>query len=198
MAKNDAAFKEHIAKLRKKLNDWVQQNIDLAGDASIVQLTGPRGYSFIIHPSSREDAKGRYQISSIDPDGNPRGHSYADTRDQAIEFVSGKGEWNDVVGGPGEYIVTETRGKMKKNPPSKNDELIAMGKEWLEHAPKRVAPGPPNLVGFYDPLDFVCFKCANRLMDRGVNMNRLGKEPVWKDEYEGEVCDLCDKTIKET
>lgn len=74
--------------------------------------------------------------------------------------------------------------------PDKSD-LIELGKSWLEHAPKSASPGPADLVGFTDPLDFVCSKCFGRLLARGTWTQRLAKDPIWVDKYNGQACDLC-------
>jgi len=73
-----------------------------------------------------------------------------------------------------------------------NAELIAMGREWLEHAP--AWPWPGKLRGFTGPVGFVCGDCANRIMRRGCDFKQLATDPVWTDSPAPAPCALCEDT----
>lgn len=68
-------------------------------------------------------------------------------------------------------------------------ELVKLGKEWLENSPPATRKPPSNLFGWEGPVGFVCHSCAGRLMGRGVDFKQLADDPVWKDD--GRSCDLC-------
>ena len=77
------------------------------------------------------------------------------------------------------------------------DELIAMGKEWLEHAPPAgsIAPGLRSWSG--EGL-IVCAECASRILGRGCNLRELAPAPVWADDVRllsGPHCDLCERKV---
>ncbi len=71
-------------------------------------------------------------------------------------------------------------------------DLIDGGRRFLENAPSEPKNVPaPGLVGWKNPLDFVCVKCAGRIIERGCNIALLSADPVWADQYDGRRCDLC-------
>lgn len=60
------------------------------------------------------------------------------------------------------------------------EQLIEIGRQWLEHAPEG-KPGAPGLAGFHGAVGFVCSKCAGRIIARGCHLARLASAPVWDD-----------------
>lgn len=75
------------------------------------------------------------------------------------------------------------------------DELIALGKQWLEHSPP-AKPGAPDLIGFSNPLAFVCSECSGRILGRGCALGVLARNPVWKgDAVTVAACQLCEKPV---
>ena len=73
------------------------------------------------------------------------------------------------------------------------EELIKLGRQWLEHSPP-AGKANPELIGWSGELDFVCADCASRIFGRGCDMNRLADHPVWKSYYMRAIpkCDLCE------
>jgi len=68
-------------------------------------------------------------------------------------------------------------------------ELVALGKEWIEHAPPagKIASG---LRGWTGPVGFVCATCASRIIGRGCRLNTLADVAVWGPGLES--CVLCE------
>lgn len=67
------------------------------------------------------------------------------------------------------------------------EELIALGKEWLEHAPQSIQP--PAVAGWSGRAGFICGRCAGRIMARGCNFKIFEASPVW--EATESKCVLC-------
>ena len=61
------------------------------------------------------------------------------------------------------------------------DQLITLGRQWLEHAPA-AKPSAQDLLGFCDPLEFVCCDCSGRILGRGCNLRQIARIPIWQDD----------------
>ncbi len=66
-------------------------------------------------------------------------------------------------------------------------DLIATGRQWLEHSPPATTSNP-DIAGWKNPIQ-VCSTCAGRIIGRGCNLQLLATEPVWKPDTVS--CDLC-------
>lgn len=68
------------------------------------------------------------------------------------------------------------------------ENLIWIGRQFLEHAPPARQPAVAGLVGYKGELE-VCVRCADRILGRGCNLRMLADVPVW--EPDTVACDLC-------
>lgn len=186
------AHKPGFAEYRAKLmSDWqkiIDQTYDDAGDYHVVVWKDGQGYRHILHQTPKHTGKEKWQYSTATKDWTPWGHRIFDSREEALEEII------DARRGDPKFKLEERRKLMKNS--GKNADLIALGREWLEHSPKARNDGPADLAGFHDPLDYVYASCIDRLLGRGVRVQTLAKEPTWDDQYGGEICDLCGKKWK--
>lgn len=104
-------FKKHIEELTRKQDEWVQENLDKAGDARAVRMDAvdPRMTGRYVIVSRDPVEKDKWRASSFDERG-PWGHELFGSRDDAIMSFSGKrvkghGPSNAAVG---DYKVTDT------------------------------------------------------------------------------------------
>lgn len=109
-------FRKYIEELKRETDEWVQSNLDAAGEARVIKMdwvyhgeTVPGKYVVIAKNPSEPN---KWQATAF-TDGEPWGHDIFDTRDDAITSYSGK----RVKGhGPahassGTWKVSETRNR---------------------------------------------------------------------------------------
>ena len=121
-------FRAEIDRRKELAKSWLNQNVSAASGASVVQLESRDGRKIIIFPSSYEGHRGEWQLSFIGQDGVARGHENYASLEEAVQSASGTHRLG-AAAHPGEFIVTETRGKaMAQNPPLEiRDESASSG-----------------------------------------------------------------------
>lgn len=68
------------------------------------------------------------------------------------------------------------------------EQLIEIGRDWLEFAPPTASKHSPGLSGFQGRIN-VCVDCGGRILGRGCDLRMLADRAVW--ETESIKCDLC-------
>ena len=112
-----AWFHADTAEREKATADWLAKTREDAerfweafGRRDFLVLDNRHGQRLVIHPSSYRDYIGQFQMSWLNPDGEPWGHDNHKTMEDAILSASGAaGAMSQ--GMPGEYTVT-TEGVM--------------------------------------------------------------------------------------
>lgn len=70
------------------------------------------------------------------------------------------------------------------------EQLVEIGRGWLEYAPPPANKHSPGLSGFKGKIN-VCVDCGGRILGRGCNLRMLADAAVWGDD--SIKCDLCGK-----
>lgn len=81
---------------------------------------------------------------------------------------------------------------------TRKHDRVALGKRFLEHAPRSKGPVADGLLGWMCADTFVCTDCTNRIMARGCDLNAVvpNANACWDalpDWVSG--CDLCGRKM---
>ena len=60
------------------------------------------------------------------------------------------------------------------------EDLIEIGRRFLEHAPSITGPTNPDLAGWNGRGVDICASCAGRILARGCDLRLIADTAVWK------------------
>lgn len=112
-----ALIKAHRNWSKKLQKEETENMLKTVGDSTVVQFGNEHGQQIIVHPSSRQgydtDPENKWQMSFIDPEGRPSGHTMFKNRDAALASAIGNSDWGEGHGpayGGRNYKLQSARG----------------------------------------------------------------------------------------